>query len=107
MRHDRISWTAQALANRADSIQRIGSVSDVMGGEDHREVAVYFEHTGLNWTEDGNFQTDETSADVIGVVIGWDDPAFPAEVLDRGQAQDRFGSDLVAWWEEIETEKLL
>ena len=29
-----------------------------------------------------------------------------AEVLDRSQAQDRFGSDLVARWEEIQTEKL-
>lgn len=106
MKHDRISWTVQALANRADQIERIGSVADILGGDDHRSVAVFYEHDRADFIDEALTCFVAAAAEVIGVVIGGNDPTFPAEVLDRGQAQDRFGSDLVARWEEIATEKL-
>ena len=105
MKHTR-DWTTQALANRADSIARPGSVSDVMGGEDHRDVAVFFAHELADFIDERCTCFVALSAEIIGVVIGGDDPDFPADVLDREQARDTFGDDLVARWEAIETEKL-
>lgn len=105
MKHQR-DWTVQALANRADQIERIGSVADILGGEDHRSVAVYYAHDRADFIDERLTCFIALAAEVIGVVIGGDDPSFAAEVLDRGQAQDRFGSDLVARWEEIATEGL-
>jgi len=106
MKHDRIDWTTQALANRSDSIARPGSVSDVMGGDDHRSVAVFYEHQPADFIDERHVCSVCPAAEVIGVVIGGDDPDFPADVLDREQARDTFGDDLVARWEAIETEKL-
>ena len=96
----------RALANRADHIEHVGSVADILGGEDHRSVAVFYEHQPADFIDERLTCFIALAAEVIGVVIGGDDPSFAAEVLDRGQAQDRFGSDLVARWEEIATEGL-
>lgn len=106
MKHDRISWTVQALANRADHIEHVGSVADILGGEDYRDVAIYYAHDMADFIDERLTCFIALAAEVIGVVIGGDDPSFPAEVLDRSQAQDRFGSEWVARWEEIQTEKL-
>ena len=85
MKHQR-DWTVQALANRADSISRPGSVSDVMGGDDHRDVAVFYAHELADFIDERCTCFVALSAEIIGVVIG--------------------GDDLVARWEAIETEKL-
>ncbi|MFP5510779.1 MAG: hypothetical protein ACLGIP_16730 [Alphaproteobacteria bacterium] len=107
MKHDRISWTVQALANRADQIEHVGTMADITGGdEDYREVAVYYSHELADFIDERMTCFIAGAAEVIGVVIGGDDPSFPAEVLDRSQAQDRLGSEWVARWEEIQTEKL-
>lgn len=105
MKHTR-DWTVQALANRADQIEHPGSVADILGGEDHRSVAIYYAHDMADFIDAALTCFVALAAEVIGVVIGGDDPTFAAEVLDRGQAQDRFGSDLVARWEELATEGL-
>lgn len=105
MKHTR-DWTVQALANRADQIEHVGSVADILGGDDHRSVAVYYAHESGSFLGGSDGYWTGTAAEVIGVVIGGDDPSFRAEVLDREQARDLFGDDLVARWEAIETENL-
>ena len=89
----------------------------------HREVRVYAD-IGYHWiigrdgsmlpgrpeTEIGAHTVGRNSGTIgiclIGVVIGGDDPTFPAEVLSRSEAQDRFGSEWVIRCEERATEGL-
>lgn len=106
MKHQR-DWTTQALANRADQIERVGTMADITGGdEDYREVAVYYSHELADFIDERMTCFIAGAAEVIGVVIGGDDPSFPAEVLDRSQAQDRFGSEWVSRCEERATDGL-
>lgn len=105
MKHIR-QHSVDALTFRADRIQELDTVADMIGGDDHRSVSVYYVHDGVDWTEDGGFPTQDAFAEVLGVVIGGDDPSFPAEVLDRAQAQDFFGHDRITQWEFRATEAL-
>lgn len=104
MKHDRVSWTIQALTNRSDAIEHPGSVADILGGEDHRSVAVYYAHESGSFLGGVEGYWTGTAAEVIGVVIGGDDPHFPGEVLSRGQAQEMFGHDWVSAREISQTE---
>lgn len=107
MKHDRISWTVQALANRADQIEHVGTMADILGGdEDYRDVAIYYAHDMADFIDERLTCFIALAAEVIGVVIGGDDPSFPAEVLSRSEAQDRFGSEWVSRCEDRATEGL-
>jgi hypothetical protein len=100
------SMTPEALSQRADGIARLDGVAEYIGGDDYRTVTAYFEYYGQIWTPDGNFYTDDASAEIIGVTLGEDDPAFAPTVLDRDGAREMFGDDVVAEWEFLQMEKM-
>lgn len=102
------SMTPEALASRANEVIDYGSVHSILGkGDDHRDVQVFIEHFDMRWTDDGDLATDESYAEIIGVVIGGYDPHFKPDVLDRNGARDLFGDDFVLGVEETATEKLM
>jgi hypothetical protein len=106
MKHHR-TMTPEALSYRADGIARLDGVAEYIDGDDYRTVTAYFEYDGQIGTPDGNFYTDDASAEIIGVTLGEDDPAFAPTVLDRDGAREMFGDDVVAMWEAMQQEKLI
>ena len=106
MKHDRVSWTITALTNRSDAIEHPGTVADILGGDDHRDVAVHYAHESGSFLGGVEGYWTGTAAEVIGVVIGGDDPHFPGEVLSRSQAQEVFGHDWIRGCEDRATEGL-
>ncbi len=105
-RHFR-TMTVEALSYRADRTDDMGCVADWIGGEDYRSVRVFYVVDGSYGTSDGVFYRDDASAEVIGVVLGGDDPSFHPTVLDREGARDLFGDAWVTTREEFETERLV
>lgn len=98
--------TPEALACRADHIGDFGPVSDyIPDSEDYRAVQVYFRHVDAEFSWRGECFYGR-AGEVIGVVLGGDDPDFVPEVLDREGARDRFGDHFVTWCEDSRTEAL-
>ncbi len=86
--------TPQALACRADEVRLEDTVNCYLGGEDEREVTVYYtyEECELDGPTPDHFTVRGLSRNLIGVVLGED-------VLTREQARDMFGDQVVAAWE--------
>lgn len=97
MKHYR-SMTHAALSARCDSYDDSMQMNDITDdSDDERPVTIFFRHIEVE-LEDENpdaWNTFGEAREVIGVVIGEDVPV----ILDRDQAYDVFGFDLVQRWE--------
>ena len=87
--------TFEALAFRADHVEDLDSLAHILGGDDHRSVQAFY----IDTEADFDFGLDDSerlpAGELIGIVIGGDDPHFAGEVLDRDQACDLFGAGWV------------
>lgn len=101
MKHHR-SHTPEAIAMRADHVSDLGTVADIMGGEDHRNVCAYFINSEADFDCGLDGSERLPAGELIGIIIGGDDPSWPVEVLDRDQAFDMFG---VEWVYGIEADR--
>jgi hypothetical protein len=90
MQHARTfhDMTFSALSCRADEVETLDTVADIIGGDDLRAVTVFLSHEQEPWHE--SWQT--VGKEVIGVALAdLDDPQAPVEILSREQARDLFG----------------
>ena len=95
------SMTFGALNNRADSTAIMDTVSDVIGGDDTREVAVFLRHEQDDLGEDYGYRL--VAKEVIGVALcDLDDPYAMPEILDRDQAAELLGHGFVDNMESME-----
>jgi hypothetical protein len=102
MEHHRFpEMTFGALNNRADSTAIMDTVSDVIGGGDTREVAVFLRHEQDDLGEDYGYRL--VAKEVIGVALcDLDDPYAMPEILDRDQAAELLGQGFVDNMESME-----
>ena len=93
-RHYR-AHTPEALALRADHVEDLVSLAHIHGVDDHRIVQAFFIDTEADF-DCGLVDSERLAAgELIGIIIGGDDPHFAGEVLDRDQAFDLFGADWI------------
>lgn len=107
MSHHIKRGTLEDLQFRANNHDDIGAAHDWLENEDYRRVTLYFEWGEMRGTDDGNFPTDDSYAELIGASLGEDDPSFPAEIWTRAQCLAMFGLRKVDDWEMMETERLM
>jgi len=92
------SMTEAALSKAADSYDDENSMNLLTDDmDDERPVTIYFRHREIDtccMSDHGSLETG-FEREVIGAVIG----DGLRVVLDRNEAVDVFGSDLVARWE--------
>lgn len=102
MQHHRFpEMTFGALNNRADSTAIMDTVSDVIGGDDTREVTVFLRHEQDDLGEDYGYRL--YAKEVIGVALcDLDDPYAVPEILDRDQAWALLGRDFIEAQECVE-----
>lgn len=81
-------------------------MAHILGGADDLDVMAFF----VNGEADFDCGLDGSerlpAGELIGVIIGGDDPSWPGEVLDRDQAFDFFGADWVYRIEADRSEQL-
>ena len=99
MQHHRFpEITFGALNNRADSTTIMDTVSDVIGGDDHRDITVFLRHEQDDLGEDYGYRL--VAKEVIGAALcDLDDPLAAPEVLTRDDAVELFG---IQWVEDRE-----
>ena len=86
--------TFTALNNRADSTAIMDTVSDVIGGDDLREITVFLRHEQDDLGEDYGYRL--VAKELIGVALcDVDDPFAMPEILDRDQAAELLGQGFV------------
>lgn len=95
MQHHRFpEMTFGSLNNRADSTAILDTVSDVIGGDDLREITVFLRHEQDDLGEDYGYRL--VAKEVIGVALcDVDDPYAMPEILDRDQAWELFGQQFI------------
>lgn len=95
MQHHRFpEMTFGALNNRADSIKRDWVASEIIGGDDHRDITVFLRHEQDDLGEDYGYRL--VAKEVIGVALcDVDDPYAMPEILDRDQAWELFGQQFI------------
>ncbi len=95
------SMTFSALSARADSTAILDTVSDVIGGDDLREITVFLRHEQDDLGEDYGYRL--VAKEVIGVALcDVDDPYAMPEILDRDQAAELLGQGFVDNMESME-----
>ena len=95
------SMTFSALSARADSTAILDTVSDVIGGDDLREITVFLRHEQDDLGEDYGYRL--VAKEVIGVALcDLDDPYAMPEILDRDQAAELLGQGFVDNMESME-----
>ena len=94
MKHYR-SMTPDALCLRADHVEDLDSLAHILGGDDHRSVQAFYIDTEADFDCGLDDSERLPAGELIGIVIGGDDPSWPGEVLDRDQACDLFGAGWV------------
>ena len=102
MQHHRFpEMTFGALNNRADSTSIMDTVSDVIGGDDLREITVFPRHKQDDLGEDYGYRL--VAKEVIGVALcDLDDPYAMPEILDWDQAAELLGQGFVDNMESME-----
>lgn len=102
MQHHRFpEMTFGALNNRADSTTIMDTVSDVIGGDDHRDITVFLRHEQDDLGEDYGYRL--VAKEVIGVALcDVDAPYAMPEILDRDQAAELLGQGFVDNMESME-----
>ena len=102
MQHHRFpEMTFGALNNRADSTAIMDTVSDVIGGDDLREITVFLRNEQDDLGEDYGYRL--VAKEVIGVALcDVDDLYAMPEILDRDQAWELFGQGFVDNMESME-----
>jgi hypothetical protein len=102
MQHNRTfhDMTFTALSKRADEVETLDTVADILGGDDLREVTVFLSHERDEWYRGGEWHERLTSKEVIGVALAdLDDPQAAIEILTREQACDLFGLKFIQYRE--------
>ena len=93
--------TFSALSARADSIKRDWVVSEIIWGDDHRDITVFLRHEQDDLGEDYGYRL--VAKEVIGVALcDVDDPYAMPEILDRDQAWELFGQQFIEDLEGVE-----
>ena len=89
------------LRKTADSTAIMDTVSDVIGGDDLREITVFLRHEQDDLGEDYGYRL--VAKEVIGVALcDLDDPYAMPEILDRDQAAELLGQGFVDNMESME-----
>ena len=93
--------TFSALSASADSIKRDWVASEIIGGDDHRDITVFLRHEQDDLGEDYGYRL--VAKEVIGVALcDLDDPYAMPEILDRDQAWELFGQQFIEDLEGVE-----
>ena len=66
-------------------------MAHILGGDAHRNVQLFFIDTEADFDCGLDGSERLPAGEVIGAVIGGDDPSWPGEVLDRDQVLEMFG----------------
>ncbi len=90
--HKTEEMTFAALSARADEVQTENTVSDIIGGEDRREITVFLEFDQSCDMRGDDIAYKLVSKQIIGVALcDLDDPHTPIEIWDRDTAYTEFG----------------